>query len=257
MDLVNVFDRVADQMRSDFEQARSSLNHAGLKGSAFEEGFRGFLRRYLPAKLDISQGTLVDASGNSSKQLDVIISDANATPIFYKSSDTRVLPVEMAYAVIEVKAHLDILELDRCLHNMMSVRNLSKTAFQPGTSSPIAMYGAVHAAWPINYYVFAIDSAPLDSLRVYLSDYYNNHASPPQRRIDTICVLNGGLILNRLESDMFDALPAPGSAVVSLKTKRPLLLFYALTSRYWFQATLPPFNILPYLGNMDFGQLEG
>ena len=221
-------------MRNDFEHARTALTHPGMKGSAFEQAFRDFLRKYLPKKLDISQGILVDASGATSKQLDVIISDALGTPIFYESGETRVTPTEMAYAVIEVKAKLDKGELDRCLQNMMSIRKLSKTAFQPGTEAPVRMYGKVFTAWPVNYYIFAIDSAPLEKLREHLTECYSANASPTEQRIDTICVLNRGVILNQLKSDEFGALPEPGSRVGSTETTRALLLFFALTSRYWF-----------------------
>ena len=256
MKIAEIFDEVALQMRSDFDQARFALQHPGLKGSALEEGFRQFLRKYLPKKLDISQGVIVDSQGNSSKQLDVIISDAHCTPIFFQSGDTRVIPSEMVYAVIEVKTKLDIAELNRCLDNMASVRALSKTSIQPGCSAPVTMYGRTFPLWPSNYYVFALDSAPLSSLSGHLCDYNNRHGLPPERRIDTICILNKGVILNQDQTGNVDALPSPGTVVGTIETKRALLLFYALTSRYWFQAVLPPFNVVPYLQCMNFGASE-
>lgn len=253
MKLATIFDMVASQMGTDFEQARAALPHPGLKGSALEEAFRGFLRKYLPSKLDVSHGIVIDASGQSSKQMDVIISDALGTPIFYESGETRVVPAEMVYAVIEVKANLNLGELDRCLENMASVRSLAKAAYQPGTSAPINMYGQIFTAWPINYFVFSIDSAPLESVSAHLLDYYTTRASPPERRIDTICVLNRGVICNQVPPGNYDALPSSVSKIAHLKTKRALLLFYALTSRYWFQCVLPPFNSVPYLQGMNFG----
>ena len=60
MDIGQIFDEVASQMRSDIEKARSALKHAGMKGEAFEETFRRFLRDYLPRSLDVSTGILVD-----------------------------------------------------------------------------------------------------------------------------------------------------------------------------------------------------
>src|SRR5665213_203169 len=102
----------------------------------------------------------------------------------------------------------------------------------------------------------AVDSAPLDSLSAHLRDYYNARTSPPEKRIDTICVLNRGIICNQMAGENYDALPSPGSIIANLNTKRSLLLFYALTSRYWFQTVAPPFNILPYLRNMNFGANE-
>jgi hypothetical protein len=92
MKLSDIFDNVSRQMQLDFDQARAAITHPGLKGSAFEEAFREFLRRYLPRKLDVLQGIIVDAQGKSSKQLDVIVCDSASTPVFYESGDTRVVP---------------------------------------------------------------------------------------------------------------------------------------------------------------------
>lgn len=90
-----IFDEVAEQMRSDLRIARVALQHPGLKGASFETTFRRFLRQYLPKNLDVSTGVLVDARGNpASRQMDVIISDAAKTPIFYLSGDIRVVPIE-------------------------------------------------------------------------------------------------------------------------------------------------------------------
>lgn len=256
--LVDIFDKVARRMQIDFDEARAALDHSSLKGDAFEESFRGFLRRYLPKKLDILQGTIIDAQGNTTRQLDVIITDAASTPIFYESGNTRVVPAEMVYAVIEVKANLDIAELKRSLENMASVRALSKTAYQPGGVfvTELSLYGKNFTIWPTNYYIFAIDSAPLDNLCAFLRDYYNQHNLPPENRIDSICVLNRGMIVNQDAYGNIDALPTATTRLGSIKTKRPLLLFYVMTSRYWFQTQLPPLNIIPYLQDMNFGDNE-
>jgi hypothetical protein len=129
MNIDEVFNQVAEKMRSDLKQARGALSHAGMKGASAEDTFRAFLRDYLPRSLDVSSGVLVDAEGNVSRQLDVIISDAAKTPVLFRSEENRVLPVECAYAVIEVKSKLDTKELQGAFKNMLSVRNLKKTAY--------------------------------------------------------------------------------------------------------------------------------
>ncbi len=81
MNIVELFNGVSERMRSDLHRARSVMDHPGLKRSSFEEAFRRFLREYLPSRLDVSTGVVVDCHGNSSRQIDVIISDAGMTPI--------------------------------------------------------------------------------------------------------------------------------------------------------------------------------
>jgi len=255
MNIAEIFDEVAKQMRSDFEKARKAIRQLGLKGASFEETFRTFLREYIPRSLDVSSGVLVDAHGTVSCQLDVIISDSAKTPIFYRSGDIRVIPVECAYAVIEIKAYLDANELDRVFQNMESVRNLRKTAYLK-PAGPIIysvnLYGREWEIWPINYYVFAYDSIDLMALAEHIHERHQTKKLPEPSRIDSVCVLDKGVICNQRADGKFDALPQPGSKLYVCKTARSLLLFYALTSTYFNQAMLPNFRFTDYLGNMTF-----
>ena len=255
MDIGQIFDEVANQMRSDIEKARSALKHPGLKGEAFEETFRTFLRNYLPRSLDVSTGILVDAHGASTRQLDAIVSDTARTPIFYASGQVRVIPVECAYAVIEVKAKLDTGELERVFENMGSVRSLQKTAFYK-YEGPIVhsqfMYGTSWDIWPINYYVFAYDSVDLKTVADYIQQYHKSKDLPVHQRIDTVCVLDKGVVCNQDAAGNLDALPEPHSSLGFRRTSRSLLLFYALTSRYFNHATLPNFRFTDYIKKIKF-----
>jgi len=220
MDLRGIFDEVSKQMKSDFVKAQKSLSHAGLKGEANEETVRKFLRQYLPKTLDITTGMLVDSNGNQSRQLDIIICDTVKTPIFYQSRETRVIPIECAYAVIEVKAFLDKSELEKSYENMKSVKSLSKKAFlkpKGVISHTNTLYGKEWDFWPIHYFVFAYNSTGLDSVLDNLNNYQQADDIP--KRIDAICVLEKGVILNQGPDGMFSALPGPGSKAVKFYFK--------------------------------------
>jgi len=253
MDLKGIFDEVSKQMKSDFAKAQKSLSHAGLKGSANEEAIRSFLRPYLPRTMDITTGLLIDSLGGQSRQLDVIIADSAKTPILYESGETRVIPVECAYAVVEVKAFLDKAELEKAYLNMRSTKSLVKKAYFE-EKGPIThthtLFGREWDHWPLNYFVFAYNSASIDSV---LSNLTSIQASDEvHQRIDSICILERGVILNQGANGMFYALPSPGSKVMASHTTRPLLLFYALTSIILNQATMRSFNLMPYLKDMSF-----
>jgi len=252
MNLVNVFDEISTQMRSDLDKARAALTHCGLKVAAFEEIFRAFLREYLPKSLDISTGQIIDSSGGISRQLDVIISDALKTPIFYRSGELRVIPVECVYTVIEVKALLDTKEINNILANMESVRALKKSAYilDAGIERGHTMYGKAWDIWPINYYVFAFDSINLVTVAETLIQ--QTAFFPLERRVDMVCVLGNGVMINQLANGTFNALPEPGSEVKVKLTEKALLLFYTLASRYFFQAAMPMFRFLDYLGSISF-----
>lgn len=241
-------------MRLDFEYAQAVIKHRGLKGGSNEEIFRTFLIEYLPKSLGISTGELVDANGNVSRQLDVIIYDSAKTPILYRNANTQVIPVECAYAVIEVKAKLDKRELYKTFENMKTVRGLEKTAFiEPSEYSILKdnLYGKEWDIWPINYYIFAYNSIKLKTLANYINEKHQTEMLPEYSRMDTICVLDKGIICNKNAEGKIDALPEPGSELYICETeKQSLLVFYTLISHYLNQARLPNFRFTDYLGEL-------
>lgn len=255
MNVSEIFAQVANQMRADVERARAAMDHAGLKGSEFEKTFRNFLRQYLPASLDISTGQVVDSRGGVSKQLDVIIADTAKTPILYQTDETRVVPIECVYAVIEVKANLTLAEIESIYQNMQSIKQLKKAAYQPENSviiRSVNMYGQDWPIWPVNYYVFAFDGVDLMTIVQRLQELTIDSAAPTASRVDMVCVLDRGVICNRLSDGSFDALPTPTSNLFACNTAKSPLLFYTLASRYFNQTWLPSFRFLDYLGEMTF-----
>jgi hypothetical protein len=124
VDLEGIFEEVSQEMRSDFAKAQQAMSHAGMKGEANEETVRQFLGQYLPKTLDVSSGVLVDSNGGQSRQLDIVVSDAFKTPVFFESGHMRVIPMECAYAVVEVKAYLGKSEIENAFQNMKSVKAL-------------------------------------------------------------------------------------------------------------------------------------
>lgn len=256
MDIIGIFDEVSKTMRSDFEKTRKAIEkHPGLKGNSFEEIFKKFLREYLPESLDISTGLLVDSNRNFSKQLDVIISDKAKTPIFFRSGDIRVIPIECAYTVIEIKSFLNSKELDKVFENMKSVKSLEKKAYFKPSGAIIhsdSLYGKEWEIWPVNYYIFAYDSTNLIDLAKRMHEKNVKENLPEHLRIDTICVLDKGVICNKRDDDKIDALPQPGSNIHVSKTVQSLLLFYTLISVYLNQARVPYFKFNDYLGEIKF-----
>lgn len=255
MNVADIFAQVANKMRADVENARAAISHAGLKGGEFEKTFRKFLRQYLPASLDISTGQAVDSKGGVSKQLDVIVADTAKTPILYQTDETRVVPIECVYAAIEVKANLTLQKVDSIFENMLSVKQLQKTAHQPENSvivRSVKMYGQDWPIWPVNYFVFAFAGTELAGIAQRLQELTTRNAAPPHSRVDMVCVLDRGVICNRALDGTIDALPTPTSSPFVCNTSKSLLLFYTLASRYFNQTWLPSFRFKDYLGDMTF-----
>lgn len=253
MKLSDIFDEVSKQMLSDFRKAKKSLSHSGLKGDSNEETVRKFLRQYIPRSLDVTTGMIVDSTGSQSRQLDVIICDSHKTPILFQSGEVRVIPVECVYAVIEVKAKLNKAELEKSYQNMESVKSLTKTAYfkQSGAiKDSNNLYGKKWSHWPLHHFIFAFESIKLPTLLGYLNSLQSTNEV--HFRIDTICVLNRGIICNQHSDGFFSALPEPKSTTVFSETSNSLLLFYSLLSVIMNQAKMKPFNLISYMKDMKF-----
>jgi hypothetical protein len=255
VDLATMFESVSKNMENKFDEICKVMSHPSEKGGGIEEAFRKFLHDYFPKSLKISKGFVFDSYGKMSDQLDVIISDATNTPIFYQDdTGTQIVPVECVYAVIEVKTTLDGRELKKAFQNMESVRTLKKKAFvkdvPPYDNISVDMYGEYFDIWPINYFVFSIDSIDLQNLKRIMKEKYDNERLPPKKRIDTTCVLKKGVICNEYSDKDIGALPTEDSVIFTYNTTnagRALLLFYTLITSTLFQARMPPFRLHEYI----------
>ena len=255
MDFEKIFDLISKQMLADFEKARASVPHSGEKGRVLEKILKKFLRQYLPQNLDISTGFIVDTKGNSSKQLDIIISDAGKTPIFYQEEEIRTIPVECVFAVIEVKSALDSGEIISCYENMKSIKKLEKLAWkQPldGFTLTDSLYGQDWEIWPINYFVFSLDSMNLNSVKELMDKINSEEKLSVSNRIDMIGVLDKGVIMNKRKDGFLDALPTPDSELEVRETKKALILFFTLMGVYLFDARLPNFVFREYIKGIKF-----
>jgi hypothetical protein len=255
LNLGKILDDTSNKAKIDFEMIRNATQHAGAKGTSFEEVVRQSLEKYFPKNLDFFSGFIVDSNDKISKQIDIIVSDKFKMPIFYENESIRVVPVECVYSVIEVKSLLNSEELEKCFENMASVRRLEKKAYS--NEPPYDQFIGVNQygrddwpIWPINYYVFAIDSIDLNTLVSTMEKKFEDNTL--HSRIDTICVLEKGVICNEYPDGKFDALPGLGSQLRVIPTSRALLLFYSLVGLHLCKAQLPFFELHDYIAKLPF-----
>lgn len=248
MNLQGLFQAISKQMESELEAIRYAITHAGLKGAASEDAVRQFLRRYFPQNLAIETGILIDSHGRHSRQLDIIIYDRAKTPSLFFAGGSRVIPIECAYAVIEVKTKLTMETLDSCFQNMASSKTLTRSAYYPEGMivTPSIMYGQEFSHWQLQYYVFAYESPHPLNIVQRMKAYAE--ANAVNLRIDAIFTLDHGLIAN-LCDERIDALPTANSKLVSIK-KDALLVFYTILSHYLNQAYIQKFRFSDYIKTM-------
>jgi len=139
--------------------------------------------------------------------------------------------------------------------NMKSVKDLKKTSYihpTGGFKKSVMEYGMEWAIWPTNYFVFALDSMKLTTICDELNKKNQEEDRETSKRIDCICVLNEGVIMNKLEDGKYSALPEPGSVLIASLTKKPLLFFYRLISNHLLQAWMPSFQFTDYTKNVTY-----
>lgn len=180
----------AKKLRSDFEYIRSSNPNPSDKGEEAEEILRQFLNHHLPQRFRAAEGIIIDNANQISKQTDVIVYDALASPIYRYSEKTLILPVDTVAAVIEVKSRLNKSDLEDAYKKVMSCKSLKKRpiseADQPATGSGLRAAGTFGV-------IFGLDSdislATLASHTEELDKQYDSRLRP-----DMILVLDKGVI---------------------------------------------------------------
>jgi len=114
---------VEAQMKARLTEIRATFDQTGDKGTALEKTFREFLREYLPRRLQVGMGEIIDTKGHRSNQTDIVIVNEDHPLTF-----TRDLPglffIEGVCAVAEVKTTLTSDELDKTLKDSLIFRQL-------------------------------------------------------------------------------------------------------------------------------------
>lgn len=119
--LDHYFASVYNKLEADTLLFNRKLPHAGLVGSENENAIAGVIRQFLPPKYGVEVNALViDRFGKESRQADIVIFDAERQASFFR----KVYPVEMVYAVIEVKTSMSSTEAKSAMDNLASVSEL-------------------------------------------------------------------------------------------------------------------------------------
>ncbi|WP_205738214.1 DUF6602 domain-containing protein [Glutamicibacter sp. BW77] len=238
------------------EKTRLAVEHNLSSGQALEEAVRVFLRKHLHKGLGVTQGQVIDTAGNTSKQLDVIVYDAQTTPMLFTSEEQghQLVPIEGVIGIVEVKSSVSASTLPGIIENMKSVKSLEKSAFHAPSESEIIyntynMYGKELRHFPVIYSLFAFESSQFENLVPAFQQL--NDVLPASQRIDNTCLLDKGVIANMTLDERLDAIPGPETVSLGLPTEHALVTWYIFIQRLYSQAGTKPINMQAYLGS-DF-----
>ena len=146
--------QVGEQLVAAFTMARCATT-PGLVGSAIEQPIRHRLEQILPRGIAVASGCVIDTSGHTSRQIDVIMYERDICPVFSVNDtpETTYIPCEGVVAVGEIKSKLGGKELRDAFEKVASVKQLKRDLGQEGADDPnsptprmaIRHYGQVSA----------------------------------------------------------------------------------------------------------------
>lgn len=108
---------------------RTTVHHAGEMGSASEADWCAPLMEFLPTRYQVSRAFVIDSTGATSDQIDVVVHDRHFCPLFFETAAAaRYIPVESVFAVFEAKQEMTRAHVDYAAAKIASVRRLNRTS---------------------------------------------------------------------------------------------------------------------------------
>ncbi len=164
---------VTRRLQEEVETLNGLIAHHGEKGRENELSLTRLMTSLLPRSVGVGSGLLIDAAGNSSRQLDLLIQDVINQPALLAQTTQVLYPVEGVHLAVEVKTTLDPEELADCRLKQQSV-----AALQPSGSAERPAFAVL---------AYSMQGTPRTMARKTLD-------IPETERPDLLCVLSPGLL---------------------------------------------------------------
>jgi hypothetical protein len=201
-------------------------------------------------------GEIITASGDTSRQCDVILFDRNTPPLL-DTADYRIIPNECVYSVIEVKSSLGKSELLSSCEALRELKAMPKTAHVPsrGLHSPYKAHGRGYWQLPTLGLIFAYGGSKITTLSEHLWEWCESRS--PEERPDGVYVLGEGFLRwTRPENGLVDPCPQPGAGLIAFHPDDgedvlfPMMLHLTVLLA---RASMWPLDFTAYAGQSDLG----
>ena len=183
------------QMTAKLAEARATFAQGGDKGTSVEEAFRSFLRNYLPRRLEVGHGEVVDREGQRSKQTDVVVANEDH-PFTFTTDLPGLFFIEGVSAAGEVKAILTSEGLENALSSSLTFKKLETryggAEMRYTNPSDAARF---HRCPP--WFLIAFESQlTLPTVHSKIIEFETANAVEQNRLADAVFVLGAGLVIN-------------------------------------------------------------
>jgi hypothetical protein len=195
----SLFERITaskeQMLAAHLAESRERLSHSGNKGASAEDAFRLVLREYLPRRLDLAEGEVIDSYGERSAQCDIVIVNEDH-PFTYHAGGPSLLMIEGVSAVAEVKSVLNGAELNKVIEQVKRLRKLRPryAPFSEVVSTP-SDFSRYFRSPP--YFLFAYESAlSVETICERLEETWQDGIQRVDESLDAVFVLGRGQVLN-------------------------------------------------------------
>jgi len=254
MRLSSTFAKVSKEFEVEFDELATEVSHNQTAGEAREYALIGLLKRYLPQRVGVDRGFVIDAHGGESKQIDVVVYDKTVGTVF-DINNVKHFPCETVIAAGEVKSDIDSTnKLQDALDKIKSVKMLDRSnddknmiisgpgislqglRFDPKTQHRDQIFG----------FIFTSTSMTKESIIEYLQNY--NQSTDRRYWMNVFCAFNQFLISYECPQALY---PSAMDAQYIYCTKDSeasdlLLLFYCILARAVDETHVARFSYFSY-----------
>jgi hypothetical protein len=228
---------VEAQLGAKLDEIRATLAHSGDKGALVEEVFRGFLQKYLPRRLAVGHGGIVDLKGQRSRQTDVVIVSEDH-PFTFTPDLPGLFFIEGVCGAGEVKTTLTASELDKALESSAQFKRLEMRPGQ-GTmaSSNPSDLERFYKCPP--WFLLAFESqVTLAAIAERTTQFIAHREIEPTRLLDAVFVLHRGSVINFGDGQgSFQLRTANGQSVAGWVDKESDCVLFDLLA--WLSSVMP------------------
>ncbi len=115
-----------------YDPEQEKLIHPGELGIYREKAVGEFIRSFIPNKLNIDSGFVINNNDEISHQCDIVIFDSVLTPNLHSSNNQRFFPIETVVSVGEVKSVINsIEELKTAVIKLSKVKIMRENIIDP------------------------------------------------------------------------------------------------------------------------------
>jgi len=161
-----------------YDDEKNELIHAGEKGTYSEAIAIDFLRPFIPQRLDIGTGFIINSFDDISTQCDIIIYDAQNTPLLENNQRQRFFPVETIVAVGEIKsgmAPVDRTELKTIVNKLAKIRQMKKLQGTPrSVNNSSHTFSERHPSDSITTFLICNDITKKEEIAKEMSELYDS-----------------------------------------------------------------------------------